>query len=381
MLKKSIPIFLCYVLLTASVFADTGETKTVTTTRQDDPTASKIYTLSLTEAINLALQDNPELSVCDFKVKGYEVSLNAARENESSSRDADVRVSTGLTTAYIKKGYYTKLYESSIRLGKIEKTKIESKIAYTVTEKYYNYKKSEKFVDIAERACKLADENKNAVAKRLQLGMVSALEVRNADTVASQSMFTKESYLRNLEIAKEDLKIALQLDGIDCSFILTDDIAYSEYEFDVEKDIEEAMKNRYDVNSLKESAELSKLYREITRKYTEENTAAYYTSDGDYMQNEYNYENNKKKIVLSIKNSYNAILSAKDNISVAEQYLSIKNQEYEAAQLKFEMGMMTNTELTTILNEISEYEVELENAKLSYKLAVEKYQYEIAIGL
>ena len=43
--------------------------------------------------------------------------------------------------------------------------------------------------------------------------------------------------------------------------------------------------------------------------------------------------------------------------------------------------MITNAQLTATMNSVFNAETELENAKLTYKLAVEKYGYEITIGL
>jgi hypothetical protein len=45
------------------------------------------------------------------------------------------------------------------------------------------------------------------------------------------------------------------------------------------------------------------------------------------------------------------------------------------------MGMITNLELTKDLNELTTAMEDLENAKFTYKLAVEKYNYDITIGL
>jgi len=381
MVKKLFILFLCAVLSCVHVCADDSGIETNATVSETKISEPKVYTLSLEEAIKLAKTDNPELNVCDIKMESSEVSLDAARDNKRDSKEVLVNVTTGLSIAYVKEGYYIKANESAIRLGELEKKQVESKIAYNVTQKYFNYKLKERLIEIADKAYNLAVENKETVNKMYQLGMVTELEVRNADVMVTQSKIAKENHIRDLEILKEDLKIALQLDGTDCSFVLTDDIDYEDYAPDLEKDLEKAMQNRYDVNALREAAGLSKLYYDITKQYIADQTVAYNNAKSDYMQKEYNYTNGSKQIALSIRNSYNAIISAKSNISVAEMNLAIKKTEYEAAKLKFEMGMITNTELTEKLNNLSQYEVNLENAKLAYKLAVENYKYQISIGL
>ena len=68
-------------------------------------------------------------------------------------------------------------------------------------------------------------------------------------------------------------------------------------------------------------------------------------------------------------------------MEISEKNSEIRKQGYEADKLRFELGMITNMELTAGLNNVAAQEVSVENAKLAYKLAVEKYQYEISIGL
>lgn len=140
MIKKLLALFLCIALLGVPVHADNEKIETESVQSKSDTSDSKVYILSLQDAIELARTNNPELNVCDIKMKSTEVSLDAARQSRSKSRKADVRVSMNLSTAYDKEGYYVEAYESAIRLGELEKKRVESKIAYNVAQKYFNYK-------------------------------------------------------------------------------------------------------------------------------------------------------------------------------------------------------------------------------------------------
>ncbi len=370
MLKKVICLFLACCMLTTYAYANENTADSKTT-----------YTLSLEDAINLALKNNPELEVCDIKLSSLNVSLDAARLTKRSAKNATISVSSGLATAYVKDGYYVDVYESQIRLNKLEREQIKSKIAYNVTEKYYNYKLMESLVAVTEQSYTLALDNKNAADERFSLGMISQLEVDNADVALKQSELARDNYKRNLEIAKEDLKITLQLDGEECNLNLTDDIEYKDFSSDVTADTASAMTTRYDVNALSEADALAKSYFDITAKYSAENTATYNTAKSDYIQANYNKTNNTKLIALSIKSDYNNILATKGELEIAQKNLEIKKLEFRAASLRHEMGMITNMQLTSVLNSLAQQEITTENAKLAYKLAVEKYQYDITIGL
>lgn len=370
MLKKALALIFACCMLTTYVYAD-----------ENGDAAQKVYTLSLDNAIETALKDNPELEVNDIKLSSANVSLEAARLTKSSAKNAPISVSSGLTTAYAKDGYYVEACESQIRLLKLERQKLESKIAYNVTEKYYNYKLMERLVSVTEQAYTLALDNKQTADEKYKLGMISELELQSAETALLQSELERDNYKRNFDIAKEDLKIILQLDGENCDFVLTDDIEYAEYTSDSEADAEKAIESRYDTNALKEADALAKTYFDITAKYSASNTAAYNSAKSDYIQASYNKTNNTKLIALSVKSDYNNVLTTKGELEIAQKNFEIKKLEFRAATLRHEMGMLTNMQLTATLNSLSQQEIATENAKLAYKLAVEKYKYNITIGL
>lgn len=348
----------------------------------DVSTEKKVYTLSLQDAISLAVKDNPQLSACDMKIESNKISLNASHLTQGEYRNATVYTQgDSFDLAYVKEGYYVSAFESAIKLGEIEKQRIENNIAYNVTEKYYNYKLAEKLIDISQNAYNLAVENKSIVEKSYELGLISGLEKESADVVVEQTELAKENNIRNFDLAKEDLKIALQLDGQDCSFDLTDNINFTEYESDVTTEINNAMNTRYDATALKENMTLAQLYFKITGRYMTANTASYNAAKSDMVQKEYNCTNNLKLIKLSIQKNYYSILSVKGDVNLADKSSTIEQKRYDIAKAKFDLGMITNTELTTELNDTYQCEVKLENAKLQYKLAVEKYKYEIKTGL
>ena len=110
-------------------------------------------------------------------------------------------------------------------------------------------------------------------------------------------------------------------------------------------------------------------------------SAEYSSANQAKVQSEVTCQNSKKMIGVSITSSYNSILDAKDALEVAEAALALKKQEYNIASIQHQLGLMTNIQLTGVMNGVTAAEIELENAKLTYKLAVEKYGYEIQIGL
>lgn len=363
--KKAVSAFLCAatVFASAAAYADGSET----------------YTFTLEQAINTAMTDNPQLEACDAEQKSNRYNLSAAINTKSDYKRMKVYASS-YDTMYIKEGYYVDMYKKLMELNTKKREQISSSVAYDVTQSYYQYKIANSLCDAAQKAYNLAQENFENVNKRFELGMIAQLDLDNASLSVSSCESTLRDYERQRGIARENLKIKLGLDGKDCDFVLTDSIDCEEFTADIDSDIAKAMDTRYDVASLKANYELAQKYFDYTKPLTA-SSAKYQTAYSDLVSKEYSYTNNKKLIALSVRSAYNSVLAAADSLDNAERSADITKRTYDINKVKFDNGMITNSDLTTSLNNYLSAQIKLENAKLTYKLAYEKYGYEISIGL
>ena len=372
-MKKTFKMFtitlMCVLLLPTMVFADDFITES----------GVKIYTLSLDEAIKMAKKDNPQLTSLEVAQKSNKINLDAAQLTKKKYKNIAPSTSN-YELAYIKKGYYVEMYEMLMRLNEKETEQANASIAYNTTSAYFNYKIMQELCKVAENAYNLANENYNNVSKRFELGMIAEIDLSNAHLSVDQCLNTLNSYKRNRDIARENLKIYLQLENENCDFDLTDSIECGEFSADITADIKTAEESRYDIIALKENYLMAQKYFEYTKPLTAY-SARYQSAHSDLMSKEYSYNNNKNLILLSVRNSYNAVLNADDSLKIAQKSTDIAYKRYEINKIKFENGMITNSDLTASLNEYLSSAISLENAKLSYKLAVEKYAYDVTIGL
>ena len=368
MKKKVLSLFTCIAIIisfSANVFA------------QEEVHTS--YTLSLEDAIRMATEDSPQFISADVKIEDAKRQLKKAQKDKRNFKGV-IRLPAGLPNVALKQGYYVKQAEVGVKSAEMEKMQAQSSVAYDVTQKYYNVKLSESLVESAQSGYQLALENKNTMDTQFSLGLVSELDVKNAEYAVAQAKNACDTYERSLDIAKKSLLIALQIDDENVPLILTDDIEYEEFSANLSEDIARAMNERYDICSLKSAAELAVSYRKIT-EVLGQSSPEYSAANNNVVQTEYNYTNTKKLIALSINSSYNAILNAHSALKLAEQSVSIKEQEYNVSKIQYSLGMITNTQLTAAMNSVTNARIELENARLTYKLAVKKYGYDITIGL
>lgn len=369
MKKKILSLFTCIAIIisfSVNVFAQDEEVHTS-------------YTLSLEDAIRMATEDSPQFISADVKIEDAKRQLKEAQKDKRNFKGV-IKLPAGLQSVALKQGYYVAQAEIGVKSAELEKVKAQSSASYDVTQKYYSVKLSEALLESAKSGYQLALENKKTMDTQFSLGLVSELDVKNAEYSAAQAKNACDTYERNLDIAKKSLLIALSIDDENAQLTLTDDIEYEEFSANLSEDIKRAMNERYDIYSLKSAYEQALSYRKVT-EVLGLSSSEYSAANNNVMQMEYNYTNTKKLIALSINSSYNSILNAHSALKLAEQSVSIKEQEYSVSKIQYELGMITNTQFTMAMNNVTSARIELENAKLTYKLAVKKYGYEISIGL
>lgn len=373
MIKKLVSVLLCSALLFSYAYADED-------VLSPESSETKVYSLTLNEAIEIALTDNPQILVCETSAENLKKQLEAAKINKAHLKDVrKVSASSGYEAKYIKGGYYVHSCEAGIMLNELENKQIRSKIAYNVTQKYYNLKNCEKLVNIAADSYNLVLGNYNNAVISYGLGIISKNDLDNTEIGVKRAKYMLELYQNNLDIAREDFKIALRKNSENCTFVLTDEIVCEDFNADIGADLMLAKENRYDLAGLKSSYELAKEYFDLTGLTSD--SATYTSAYSKYITAEYNYTNNSDLILLGVKSAYNSAVAAKNDADVAQTNLALKEDAYNIAKIKHEQGMITNSELSSALIDASQAEIENENAKLTYKLAQEKYKYEISIGL
>lgn len=374
-MKKTIIVLFTLIFLSVNnvVYSDD-------TTKNDISNPEITYTLSLADAIEMAITDNPQLVANTHRQNANYINIKSAQITKNSLKGLPLNISSGFETFCMKEGYYVEAAKTTYELSIKEAEKIKANISYNVTEAYYNVLLLQKLVYAAQNSYNLTVENINTVEAQYKLGLVSKLDYENAKISVTIANNTLSSYILNKDIAIDNLKILLNKYDEKCTIVLTDEIECEEYTSDVETDIVNALNTRYDITALKKQKKLAEQYFELSKPLTEE-TAIYNNAYASYIEAENNFENTKKLISLSIKSTYNNILTANANMNIAKEQYETEAKKLEAAKLKYELGMITNSELTQTINTLYEVQTNYANAKLTYRMAVEKYKYEISIGL
>lgn len=345
----------------------------------ENSTAKTQYTLSLEEAVAMAFEDNDRINANLHKQLADDINIESAYLTRKPYKKMPVNVSDNFEMYCLREGYYIKAAEMSLRLSKLEESKIRSSISYEVTQSYYNLVLMRKLVNAADNAYNLAISNKAVVDEQFALGLIPRLDYDNALISVEMAKNALDSYLIKEDIAQDNLKINLGIEE-DCEIILTDDIECEEYVSNNARDIEIALETRYDITALKETRDLAYEYMDLSTVLTE-SSATYNKAYSSYLDAQYNYTSTLKLMRLSLKSAYNDIITSAQNMSISQKQYDVKLREYEASKIKYDLGIISNIELTKAINDLYDAQVSYANAKLTYRMAIEKYKYEITTGL
>lgn len=366
MKKKIILIITIFVMLLCSgiVYASEG---------------TNVYTLTLDDAIKMATEYSPDMECHEVNKTNANIQLQSASAAKKESKKAEVYVSTNFELNFVKRGYYVEAAISQINLLPYEKTQLEAKLAYNITSLYYNVQNASAVCDIASSAVERASVNKKIIQNQFELGACTALDVQNADIALMQANASLAKAQNAYVLAQDNLKIQLGIEG-ECVFNLTDSIKPGTLDADLETDTEKAMSQRYDVFALSENVRLTELYLNIASSLSKR-SSTYYSAYKNNITAQHNYTTGKKNIALLIKNAYFTALEAEENEKISAKMLDYATKNYEVSKLKSEMGMLSSLALSASSDELTSAQNAYQNALLTKKLAIEKYKYEISIGL
>jgi len=351
----------------------------VSAQENSDNPSLKTYTLSLEDAIKMALEKDQVYKNQDSSIKDAQKQLEKARREQKEIEDA-IPLPSGLNLLASKKGYYVEQAKISIEVAKLTKTQYEEKTRYLITESYYGVKSAEESMKTAETAYQLALNNNSNTTLQYSLGLVSELDLKNSQYSLNEAKAQRDKFERNLMLIYKSFASKLFIEEKDVKFELTDEIEYEKYTTDLKADTEKAIEKRLDLYQLKSAALQADRYTGVTIALGS-NSATHSAAKQSKLTADANYENAVRQVDIQINSLYNTILDTYDSLKLAEENYEIKKQEYDVAVLQYDLGMITNSQLVAVTNAMTSSKIQIDNAKLTYILAIVKYKCETGVGL
>ena len=357
-MKRTICIILALIMLLipASVFADDGAAKT------------ELIKLSYEDAYN-KMKESDTWTLLQLNNKADRASLESIRQKTKNKtggiedKDAELRYS-----------YAKDIVDLNV-------TARENALNLEVFEKYYSLNYKEDSLKTSQENVATAKRSLEIAQKKYKLGTASKSDVLAAEIDYNQALNNLTSAENSLADAKMSFNIYLGYD-IDQQIELTDiaeEVALPEITLEEAENL--ALTNRLDVKRdtyLWAAAEMDYYHAKLTTAGgSAEGINAYISYTKQKIEHD-QAEDTLKKDVRSKYNAmheaYNALQLQKQNVTKAEESLTI-------AQKRYETGLNTLADLTKAENSVYSAKLSLSQCLYNYNLAVQKFNYCYGIGI
>ena len=274
----------------------------------------------------------------------------------------------------IIEGYNVRLAETSVLLAKKTLEQSKQQLEAKVQSDYYSYKnalqKGEKAVGILA----LAENNLNLLDTRYELGMATQLEVLQAKLSRDRAIADKNLTDRTAEQARRALCMTLNI-PLTTSITLTDTVTeISCPRVDLNKKLDEAVKNRMECISAKEQVANDRLLFDITKNWYDSDSSRYQQAKSQLQISNNNLEILQEQVKSSVYKAYDDMNTAYEALPLLKESESLAERTYEITKVKVEGGMATGSDLQDALNKLQDAQINTAAGILSYNLAVINFE-------
>ena len=302
-------------------------------------------------------------------------------------------------------------------------TRAQMDIIYDVTQGFYTLYRATREVEIAQEKLKNSEEALRIARLKLETGRIPEGDVLISEVDEATNQADLSQGLGNLEREKDSFKQLIGLD-LEEDFQIITDLKYDTFNVDLNKAIEEALKNRLELNEadlqiklqeirLDRARRIRELRGDVTAYYDitgvstlgQGSTSALFQSSFDnfvdrppnrgitftlsypifdwgrgsarVQQQEANLRNSeldlgnwRVTIVRQIRDIVRSVEETKNRLIIQEKRQQVSQRSYEISRLRFENGDITSQELSREQERLADSQIAYLRAYITYQLVV-----------
>jgi outer membrane protein len=346
--------------------------------------------LSLSQAVELALKENRQIELAALGVEQAELALDQA---EFAAKKANNQI--GNKVPNMAGGESTVRKDQNLAMvidvapkqaaaGKViadtALSYTENSIKFGVEAAYYGVQQAEKLLEVAQASFKRAEEQYKQAQARFKAGTSAKMDVISAEAQLKSAEAGVNEARSTLQVAMMSLNKTLGL-NLETPLKLTDSFQFKAADaIDVEKVIQEMTDKDLSFVTDREGLNISRVNFDYHEKYYTSNTFAYRNAKYQLKEAEVKYDNAKAELGFNIKKAYLDLKTAEENYHVLTKSLEQAKEAYRLNKLRYEVGMATGYDVLNAETALKQAEMGLLNALYNYNLAKAKFTYGIFTG-
>jgi len=367
MRKKALWIFLGIMIMAlGTVSASTGES-----------TLPEGKSLSLNQAVELALKDNHQVELAVLGVEKAELALEQAEFTKKKTLNALTNPERkDQNVAFIIDVVPVQAMSGKV-IAETAKSYIDNSIKFGVESAYYGVLRAEKMLEVSKASLVRAQEQLKQAEAKFKAGTVAKIEVISAQAQLKSAEAEVNEGKSGVEKARMALNQTLNL-NLDTPIKLTDKFTFTPAdEIDTEKVFQEMTEKDSTYVGEKEGYNINNVNWEYYQKYFTKNTFKYREAEYALKESEVNLDKATTTLQLNIKSAYLDLKTAEENYQVLTKRLEQANEAYRLTKLRYDVGMATGYDVLDMETSLNQADLALLNALYNYNLAKAKFAYGI----
>lgn len=316
--------------------------------------------LNIEKFQDVALENSRQSTIDDLQIE--------SKQNALEEAEKDAKFLSPSTTRSQK-------YDNEIQ-SKVDPFKAETELEYAKREKNTNegkirlevYKTAldiliqEKEVELETEKLKVLEEKQKMAETRYNEGKITDNDLYNAEFAVSSKTIDLNKAKKDLQALSLEFKRLLNVEMDDSPITVENQLVFEplidinddvdmvvlqniDGVIDIDTIIEQSIEKSLEFYRVSRNLGTQQLIMEITKDIFEENHPTYKDNILDLEIAQLNLENTKTSIHIQVKNKYNDLKTAEENVNLAMQWEDIQKKKLEAEELKFEKGMISREEL------------------------------------
>lgn len=330
--------------------------------------------LSMTDAVKLAIQSNPELNSLRLDAKNADIN---ARMVNSAVRDIPSEMIESLEMAQQKYVNNAKA-ASTKRVNEQFLKATESKIKLAAQKAYYDMLNAQDDLALKERAMQRSETQLKMAQLGFSLGTRAKTDVLQAEAGVSAAKAALAVAKSNVSIAQMKLNDVMGTQLTKTWKLKQEELSQDSRNMSVDSAIALAVKQRAEVMQKREELKVAEINVEVIAKYSILSSYQGKISRNDVEKAKLAIEDTEKSVSVEAAQAYYNLDAARQALESYEKAMEAAKENYRLSLLRYENGMGTTLEVLQAEEELSSRENQHRAAMYQYNLAI--ISFDNAIG-
>jgi len=334
----------------------------------------EVKTISLEEATELAMQNNPDMEIENLAVEKAQIEHDGAKATAKRMDEENVSTYELGQLKWVK----PKAKEVALVLAKKQKDLTEKGLKLDVEKAYYDVLKAEKGLEIERTGLKYFQDQLKIAETAYKVGTKAKLDVTTAEAAVAgyQASVTRAENTYRTSVL--DLNRIIGLD-LDTPLKLTSKFAVEKAgdSINLEETINQALEDNIGILSARRNLEVSQVQYDVVKKFYVRGVTVYETAEIDKKSAEASVRKEEVATRASVRKSYLTLFSLEKMIDWQTKEVEKARENARVFMLKYEAGLATGLDARNAARDLETAEQNLTNTIYDYNLTKSKFKYQI----